>query len=937
MTDAATVAGRTLGHYAIQRELGRGGMAVVYLAHDMQHGRDVAVKVMRAEVASAVGVERFLQEIRIESSLQHPHILPLHDSGTVDGLPYYVMPYVEGETLRSRLDRERQLPVPEALRITRQIAEALGYAHRHGIVHRDIKPENVLLSGNDALVADFGIARAVSAAGTERLTDTGIAVGTPAYMSPEQCGGSSIDGRSDLYALGCVLFEMLAGEPPFSGRTAQAVVARHMQERPPSITVVRPTVPPSTVRALEITLAKVPADRFQTAEQFVAALEPSAEIDGKADAGRRPMMRRRLLLAAGALATTGLLAWLALSRSPSLDSNRVMVFPLRDAARAGDPQAGDDVATYIGHVLDGSEPLRWDEGRDWLTSQQRADPGLLAPADARGISRRHGARFYIDGSIVRGADTTTVILRLFDVATDSLLKRAGRSGASAMPAAQLGALAVGDLLPALLESGRKVDVSALRERRPVAIANFLQGERAYREGRFEVALQHYQAAVQEDSLFALAAVKGAFAGTWGENLDEVARLAEVAVRGDAALPARYAHFARGLGHYVVGSADSAVAEFRRAIRMAPDWEEAWMALGEVYHHFLPQAVGLDSLAEDAFRRARSLDGEFTPPLYHLFETAIRADRVQEAARLLDTLHRAPLDSALMPPATLMLRCARGDMQDEDWTTTAARAPGVVLDAAQSLSAVASRRRCAELGLSAVVRSDGASPAHRFNSLFALQSLLAQQRRYGEVRELLQSPTAAPLGGPFFFLNDAFADPAFQVDAREVVAQQGADYAGMSPVKLWLLGTWEAYYGTRDALAAVEKTLWFKADSSGQSRDSTLARIVSAHASVAAGDTNLALERLRALQPSGTDQDIAWSLWSPMGLERLMLARLLLNRSEPAEAIRVASVFDSPQPTLYLLFIAPSLTVRAQAAEALGDQDLAKQFRARHAALINPQP
>lgn len=935
MTETATVAGRTLGHYAIQRELGRGGMAVVYLAHDLQHGRDVAVKVLRSDVASAVGVERFLQEIRIESALQHPHILPLLDSGTVDGVPYYVMPYIAGETLRSRLDRERQLAIPDALHITRQVGEALGYAHSHGIVHRDIKPENVLLSGNEATVADFGIARAVSAAGVERLTDTGIAVGTPAYMSPEQCGGSPLDGRSDLYSLGCVLYEMLAGEPPFGGRTAQAIVARHMQEKPPSITVVRPTVPSSTVRALAIALAKVPADRFQTAERFVAALEPSAEVAENTGTGR-PLLRRRVTMAVVLLTVISLVLWLASSRSPSLDRNRVMVFPLRDAAHGGAPGAGEDVATYIGHVLDGSEPLRWEEGRDWLTPEQRADPGRLAPAEARAISRRHRAGFYVDGSIVRETDSTIVVLRLFDVGADSLLQRAGRSGPSTVPPAQLGALAVGDLLPALLESRRRVDVSALRERRPAAIANFLQGERAYRDGRFGVALQHYQAAVQEDSLFALAAVKGAFSGTWAEELDEVARLAGVAVRGDTALPARYAHFARGLRYYVLGSADSAVAELQRAINLTPAWEEAWMALGEVYHHLLPQAVSLDSLAQDAFRRARSLDREFTPPIYHLFEMAIRADRMEEATRLLDTLGLAPFDSAFGRVAALMLRCARGDMGAGDWAVAAARAPRDVLDATGPLSTGASHRRCAELGLRAVFTSDSASPALRFNALFGLQSLLVQQRRYAEVRKLLGSPRAASLGGPFFFLNDAFADPAFKADARAVVREQGNDYAGMSPTKLWLLGTWEAYFGTPEALAAVETALHFKVDSSGQGKDSTLARIVAAHAAVAAADTSLALERLRALEPVGTIQDITWSLWSSMGLERLMLARLLVSRGEHTEAIRFASVFDSPQPTIYLIFVVPSLALRAQAAQSLGEQDRARRYRARLATLTAPQ-
>src|SRR3989454_4444926 len=214
--------------YAIERELGRGGMATVYLAQDLKHHRKVAIKVLKPELAAALGPERFLQEIEIAAGLTHPHILPLYDSGEATGLLYYVMPYVEGETLRNRLDGAGQLPLAEAVQITREVADALSHAHSHDVVHRDIKPENILLEAGHAVVSDFGIARAITAAGGEELTGTGIAVGTPAYMSPEQSAGSrELDGRSDIYSLGCVLYEMLAGHPPFLGATAQEVLARH--------------------------------------------------------------------------------------------------------------------------------------------------------------------------------------------------------------------------------------------------------------------------------------------------------------------------------------------------------------------------------------------------------------------------------------------------------------------------------------------------------------------------------------------------------------------------------------------------------------------------------------------------------------------------------------------------------------------------------------
>ncbi len=214
--------------YAIQEEIGAGGMATVYLARDLKHDRDVAVKVLRPELAAALGSERFLREIKIAANLQHPHVVPLYDSGEADGFLYYVMPYVEGESLRERLDRDGKLPVEDVVRLTNDIAAALSYAHEHGIVHRDVKPENIMLTGGRAVVADFGIARAVTAAGGERLTGTGLAIGTPAYMSPEQAMGlEAVDARSDVYALGCVVYEMVGGRAPFEGTTPQVLLANH--------------------------------------------------------------------------------------------------------------------------------------------------------------------------------------------------------------------------------------------------------------------------------------------------------------------------------------------------------------------------------------------------------------------------------------------------------------------------------------------------------------------------------------------------------------------------------------------------------------------------------------------------------------------------------------------------------------------------------------
>jgi serine/threonine-protein kinase len=265
------------GRYTIERELGAGGMATVYLARDPKHDRQVALKVMRPELSAVLGVDRFVREIRIAAKLNHPRVLALHDSGEADGFLYFVMPYVEGESLRAKIDREKQLSIDEAVTLTRQVASALDYAHQQGVIHRDIKPENILLHRGEAVVADFGIALAVTAAGGERLTETGLALGTPQYMSPEQAmGDRELDGRSDIYSLGAVLYEMVTGEPPQGGATVQAVIAKLLIERPTPPRVVRDNVPEAIDRAIMKALAKVPADRFDSALEFAAALTAKA-------------------------------------------------------------------------------------------------------------------------------------------------------------------------------------------------------------------------------------------------------------------------------------------------------------------------------------------------------------------------------------------------------------------------------------------------------------------------------------------------------------------------------------------------------------------------------------------------------------------------------------------------------------------------------------
>jgi len=405
------------GRYAIERELGRGGMATVWLATDLKHRRQVALKVLRPELAAVLGGERFLREITLTAGLSHPHILPLLDSGEAGGFLYYTMPFVAGESLRNRLNREKQLPVEEALRITREVADALDHAHRQGIIHRDIKPENILLESGHALVADFGIARAVSATDAQKLTETGLAIGTPGYMSPEQATATKeIDGRSDLYSLGCVMYEMLAGDPPYTGATPQAILARKLNEPLPRISIVRQAVPLALEEATAKALARVPADRYQTMAEFINAMTPEALA--AFTPVTRPSRARRWV--APALAGAALVVVLALvlprvlprqTASP-LDAPREPVLVVPFQVKAADPalaDAGQRLATQITDAIS-------QEGLGTVAAAGDETATTGAPLDLQRLARQRQAATLVTGTIYQHGDSVEVQARLLRAA-----------------------------------------------------------------------------------------------------------------------------------------------------------------------------------------------------------------------------------------------------------------------------------------------------------------------------------------------------------------------------------------------------------------------------------------------------------------------------------------------------------------------------------------
>ncbi|MFQ5550609.1 MAG: protein kinase [Gemmatimonadales bacterium] len=414
------------GRYYLKRQLGEGGMATVYLATDLKHKRQVAIKVLKPELAQAIGPQRFLREIEIAASLSHPHILPLYDSGEAGGNLYYVMPFVEGESLAARMKRQGQLPVDEALQITVEVADALSYAHSRGVIHRDIKPDNIMFQAGHAVVADFGIARVVDAAGGDRITQTGTAIGTPAYMSPEQCMGSTeIDARTDIYAIGSVLYEMLAGEPPYVGPTAQAIIAKRLSEPIPRVTTLRDTVPPHVAQAIGTALAKAPADRFMTAARFVDQLtqpsstDPTALIPGDAPRSEdRTRLRPAALLSViGVLSV--LVAWLVFMRDPSpatgVLANSIAVLPFENSS--GDPELeyfSDGVAEEILSELSRTEGLTVIS----RTSAWEYKGSTKSPTE---IAAKLRVATIMQGSVRRWGDSVRVVAELIDPQTSRTL------------------------------------------------------------------------------------------------------------------------------------------------------------------------------------------------------------------------------------------------------------------------------------------------------------------------------------------------------------------------------------------------------------------------------------------------------------------------------------------------------------------------------------
>jgi serine/threonine-protein kinase len=651
--------------YRLDRELGAGGMATVYLARDVRHDRDVAIKVLRPDLARALGAERFLAEVRITARLDHPHILTLIDSGSVEGTLFYVMPFVRGESLRARLTRERQLGVDDALAVARHVAAALDYAHRQGVIHRDIKPENVLLHEGEAFLTDFGIALAVSEAAADRLTGTGLSLGTPSYMSPEQAAGERhLDARSDIYALGAVTYEMLAGEPPVTGATAQAMIAKLMTERPTSLRVLRESVPASVDVAVMRALAKVPTDRFASAHDFAEALVSRADDTIAVAPGRGRSIRWKGPALAAALLILAGSAFLLSRRGSSAGTGAtgairsIAVLPL-------DNYSADSTQDYFAEGM--TDELTGDLAsisRLRVTSRGSAMQfkGRNRPPTPE-IAKALDVDAVVEGSVIRSGDRVRITAQLIDARADRHLwaQTFERSSSDVLALQADLASAIASAINVRLTPGEQSRLAAAPSVDPAAHDAYLKGRYFFNhpsDENLQKAIGQFEDAIQLSPTLAPAYSGLSDAYTWAAYNEGFISAAEAKPRAKGAaeravaLDSLSAEAHTSLGVYrgwFEHDWEGAERELRRAIALNPSYAYA--------HDQLDQLLGIVGRFDEAIpagQRAMALDPLSPSILEDLATTLVYAGKgpmalelVRKAAELDQTFFFPPLTEGIL--------------------------------------------------------------------------------------------------------------------------------------------------------------------------------------------------------------------------------------------------------------------------------------------------
>jgi TolB-like protein/Flp pilus assembly protein TadD len=667
--------------YAIERELGRGGMATVYLASDLRHDRPVALKVLHPQLAASLGPERFLREIKLAARLQHPHILTVLDSGDASGRLWFTMPYIEGESLRDRLAREKQLAVEDAVRIAREAADALDYAHRHGVIHRDVKPENILLSDGHALVADFGIARALG--GDEHLTETGMAVGTPAYMSPEQAAGErELDARTDIYSLGTVLYELLAGEPPFTGPTAQAMAARRLSSEAPSVRQYRPAVPEAVDRAVRKALARVPADRFASAAELGRALAPATDTTSgatpptvvtSATVSRPHRHRSVVLLGLGFLLGLGVLfGWLRRhgeAPGASGDVKRLAVLPFDNLGAADDEYFADGVTDEIRGKLASIPGLQ-------VTASRSAAEYKKSGKDLATIARELGVDYLLVGKVrwekgEAGRSRVRVSPELIQVATGST-KWEQPFEANLTDVFQVQADVAGRVAQALdvaLGAGAKEALGERPTQNLAAYDAFLKGEEVSRSlnvadpPTLRRAMVYYEQAVALDSNFtaAWAARARAYSVLYANAVPEptIAKTALESAERARTLASERPEGYLALAEYhrnVTADAARALAQAQLGLKIAPTDVNLLVVAA-----LAQQQLGRWDAASELLAKAQSVDPRSVVTGWRLARSLLFRRHYDEAAAACErALQIDPTHLGLLE-TRVMIFAARGDL------------------------------------------------------------------------------------------------------------------------------------------------------------------------------------------------------------------------------------------------------------------------------------
>jgi len=636
MTDTLQRLTAALGErYALEREIGAGGMATVYLARDLRHGRNVAIKVVRPELSGSGGIARFLREIELAARLQHPHILPVFDSGTIDDgaggqTPYFVMPFVEGETLRARLGREKQLSVVDAISLAAEVADALAYAHVHGVVHRDIKPENILMSGGHGVVADFGVAKAIESGVSPSgdvapgLTGVGLAIGTPNYMAPEQATGrEQVDARADQYSLGCVLYELLAGAPPFGGGAAQSVVAKNMTAPRPHVGRVRSDVPDAVEDVIIRAMAIDPADRFPDMSALAAALR-------QARVTTRPRKKTMAVIAAAAIAAgaAGAVAWLATRPSAiavTEEAETIAVLPF-NASGPGVDLLGEGMVDLLATNLQGVGGINAVEPRRVLRHWgKRGDGATASLEEALALGRDLDAGSVVLGSAVSAGGSVRLAADLYAVGNGERLGRAQVDGPadSVLPLVDRLSLALLRDVWRSREPLPSLDIASLTTDSIAALRAYLQGEYHYRRFALDSALSAYTRAVDVDSTFALAHLRRALVYGWTGGYGSPASHAAAAsaFRFSQRLPPRSRRLLEGYRAFDQGS-PAAVDSLREYVADYPEDLEGWYTYAEALYHLRDLVPNGPDTIIAAFDRVIAGDSTLTPALVHPLELTL---------------------------------------------------------------------------------------------------------------------------------------------------------------------------------------------------------------------------------------------------------------------------------------------------------------------------